>query len=50
MGTEMNKQRSYNNEYHNPQRSDDPLVRAAEDELTAKLREKAKSNIDEARK
>ena len=40
----------YNNDYQQPQRSENPLVRAAEDEMVAKLREKAKANIEEAKK
>ena len=49
MGSEMGKERYYNNDYQQP-RSYNPLVRAAEDEMVAKLREKAKVNIEEAKK
>ena len=46
----MGKQRYNEGSYRDQPRSDDPLMRAAEDEMVAKLREKAKANIEEAKK
>lgn len=50
MGSEIGKQRYNEGGYRDQPRSDDPIVRAAEDEMVAKLREKAKANIEEAKK
>lgn len=50
MGSEIGKRPSYENRYNDIERPSDPEWRKAEDELSVKLREKAKENIEVARK